>query len=131
MVKITGVKQHRNRLRQMRKVKNPIQKALVDAAGGVERDAENSIRRGAAGSASLPGQPPNNQTGALIAGITSGPLGDSSAHITSNDPGSAALEFGRSDAVERPFLRPAVQRNRRKITEAVARAVNVTVRRER
>jgi hypothetical protein len=119
-------KSHLDKLKALRKV--DVQAGLVRSAAKIEDTAKRSIVSGG-GIPSAPGQPPHNQTGALLAGITSGPLGENAAHVTSADPASASLEFGRSDARERPFLRPAVQQNLKTVSREVADQVRIKLKR--
>lgn len=119
-------KSHLAKLKALRSVNT--QAALVRAASRIAETAKDSIVS-AGGVPSAPGQPPHNQTGALIAGIKSGPMGENGAHVTSSDPASASLEFGRSDAEPRPFLRKAVQQNLKTISKEVSEQVRITLKR--
>lgn len=126
---IKGIKSHSDRLRRMaRNADHTAQAGLVKAAKRIEDDAKASIVS-AGGIPSAPGKPPHNQTGALIAGITSGPMGETGARILSSDPASASLEFGRSDAQPRPFLRGAVQKNLKNIAKDVGTQVRIDLKR--
>ncbi|MCR6670028.1 hypothetical protein [Devosia ginsengisoli] len=121
-----GLKRHRQRLKNLANVN--VQSGLVRAASNIRDDAKASIIDGF-GVPSAAGQSPHNQTGALRAGIVSGPLGTNGAHVTSTDSASASIEFGRSDAAARPFLRPAVQRNLKEISRTVGQEVRINLRR--
>jgi hypothetical protein len=127
---IKGAKSHSDRLKRMaQNAKKSVQTGLVKSAKRIEEDAKASIVAGG-GIPSAPGEPPHNQTGALVSGITSGPDKDGGAIVRSNDPASASLEFGRSDARERPFVRPAVQRNLKNIARDVGTEVRIDLKRK-
>jgi HK97 gp10 family phage protein len=78
--------------------------------------------------ASLPGQPPNWDTGMLANGIVTNKTGPMSAQVLSTAPHSLPLEFGTSKMAERPFMRPATARIRPKVDERVQAAVNRVLR---
>lgn len=134
MAKITGAQKHANRLKNMRNVAREVVGALYSAGQDIELDAEHSITSGSVSGkghiASLPGQPPNRDTGTLDTNIdteihTQSPP---TVHVTSHAPYSAALEFGTSKMAERPFMRPATEKNRGKVGQKVAAAVRIAVR---
>lgn len=126
---IKGAKSHSDRLKRMAaNAGKTAQAGLVKSAKRIEEDAKASIVS-AGGIPSAPGEPPHNQTGALIAGITSGPVGDNGAHVTSSDPASASLEFSNSTTAARPFLRPAVQKNLKNIAKDVGTEVRIDLKR--
>lgn len=116
-----GSKIHRARLARMRRwATNDVTKAL--AAGGelVRADAQKSIRDGAVSGVghipSQPGQPPNADTHRLDTSIdVVVNKSNKSVSVISRAPYSAYLEFGTSKMVERPFMRPALRRNRNRI----------------
>lgn len=134
MAKITGADKHAKRLKNMRNVAQQVTAALYSAGQDIELDAEHSITSGAVSGkghvASLPGQPPNADTHFLDTNIdteikTQNPP---TVHVTSHAPYSAALEFGTSKMAERPFMRPATEKNRKDIGQKVASAVRIAVR---
>jgi HK97 gp10 family phage protein len=130
---VTGANVHRNRLRRMARVKEASIKALYDAGEMVRADAQASIRAGAVSGAghvpSAPGQPPNADTHRLDVSIDVR-INPSrkSVSVISLAPYSAFLEFGTSRMVERPFMRPALRRNRNRIVYGQVKAVRDTVR---
>lgn len=127
---IKGAKSHSARLKRMvQNAEKSVQAGLVKSAKRIEEDAKASIVAGG-GVPSAPGEPPHNQTGALVSGITSGPIGENGAHVTSSDPASASLEFSSSTAPARPFLRPAVQKNLKNIAKDVGTEVRIDLRRK-
>lgn len=133
MPKNDGYRIHANRLARLRRVKSPILKKLYMAGEKVREDAKQSIREGAVSGpghvASAPGSPPNADTHQLDLSIDT-VINPSklSVSVVSKAPYSAALEFGTSRIAERPFLRPALQRNRNRIVLGVVQAVNDTAR---
>lgn len=134
MAKITGVDKHLKRLRGMRDVAKDVTAALYAAGQDIELDAEHSITEGSISGKghipSLPGEPPNRDTGTLDTNIETSIEAQSppTVHVTSHAPYSAALEFGSSKMAERPFMRPATEKNRKKVGQKVAAAVRIAVR---
>lgn len=135
MARITGVDRHVRRLRSARDAARHVVGALYSAGQDIELDAEISITNGAVSGKyhvpSLPGQPPNADTGRLDQSIDTTVVAQNppTVHVTSHAPYSAALEFGSSKMAERPFLRPATEKNRKKVGQKVAAAVRIAVRR--
>lgn len=90
----------------------------------IQVDAQISITTGAVSGAghvaSSPGEPPNADTHGLDSQIETTREAGEQIHVTSNAPYSAALEFGTSKMVERPFMRPALEKNRESITRTLA-----------
>ncbi|WEK42980.1 MAG: HK97 gp10 family phage protein [Candidatus Sphingomonas colombiensis] len=102
--------------------------ALEDGAKAIAEDAAFSIRDGAISGAghvpSAPGQPPNADTHDLDQSIHVGDLIEmpdriQTAVIADSDH-ALYMELGTSTIAERPFMRPAVERNRRSVIERVA-----------
>lgn len=132
MVKITGADKHSKRLKRMASAENAQAIAAALYAGGqrIEIDAEISITTGSVSGKnhvpSAPGQPPNADTRTLDTNIETRivPSRNPRVNVESLAPYSAALEFGTSRMAERPFMRPAAERNRRKISEDVRAAAN-------
>ncbi|MBV2144234.1 hypothetical protein KUG47_12090 [Falsochrobactrum sp. TDYN1] len=135
MAKIKGLDRHVRRLQNMRKAAKQITGALYSAGQDIELSAEHSITQGAISGKghvpSTPGQPPNADTHHLDTNIetTVHAHNPPTVHITSHADYSAALEFGTSKMAERPFMRPATEKNRKKVSSKVADAVRVTIRR--
>lgn len=133
MVKISGAQIHRNRLARMRRVKSPAMKALYAQGEVIRKDAAESISANWTPSpnhiVSDPGSPPNADTGNLHKSIDvrvsatrkSVTVGAMAAY-------AAALEFGTSRIAARPFMRPALLRNRSRVVYGVAQAVRDVVR---
>lgn len=99
-------------------------------AGGEEIRAEAShlITEGAVSGnnhvPSLPGEPPNEDTGTLRTHIETTQIAPLKVEVSSNAPYAAALEFGTSKMSERPYMRPATQRKREAVVDLVRQAVN-------
>jgi HK97 gp10 family phage protein len=119
------------------------QKALEMAALIVRNDAVQSIQKGPktgrlyirgaskkgrrrkiTHQASAPGQPPATDTGMLASNITFyGRAGARpTAFVEAQMHYSRDLEFGTRKMAARPFLAPALQRNRKKVLELVRQA---------
>ena len=97
----------------------------------VQNDAKKSILAGGTGRtyekyeprrthrASAPNQPPASDTGFLASNITMDvdvkANGTVVGQIISSAPYSKHLEFGTVNMTERPFMQPALQKNKRKI----------------
>ena len=116
-----GAKIHRARLARMRRwATDGVTKQLAAAGELVRADAQKSIREGSiSGHGHIPSKPfdpPNADTHRLDLSIDvvinkSG----KSVSVVSLAPYSSFLEFGTSRMAERPFLRPALRRNRNRI----------------
>lgn len=87
--------------------------------------------RGKKTRASKPGTPPTNQTGALQRGIVvsrkdiSGDV--ATAVVSATAEYSAAQEFGTQTLPERPFMLPALEKNRAKIDTMIRDEVRQAV----
>lgn len=132
---VKGLNKHVKRLQNMRKAARQVTGALYAAGQDIELDAERSITEGSVSGAghvpSLPGQPPNRDTGHLDTNIetTVEAQNPPTVHVTSHAEYSAALEYGTSKMAERPFMRPATEKNRKNVYSKVAETVRVTIRR--
>lgn len=134
MVRITGVSAHLKRLEGARgeKAVQLVGQALYVGGDLVKAEATHLITEGAVSGkghvASLPGQPPNEDTGHLRSNIEVTQAAPLRVEVSSNARYSAALEVGSSKMAARPFMQPAAARTRKEITELVARAVNKAIR---
>jgi len=132
---VKGLDKHVKRLQNMRKAARQVTGALYAAGQDIELDAERSITEGSVSGAghvpSLPGQPPNRDTGHLDTNIETEIKAQNppTVHVTSHAEYSAALEYGTSKMAERPFMRPATEKNRKNVSSKVAETVRVTIRR--
>ncbi len=99
-----------------------LKKAAVFLVGEVKKSFGNTGIAGAtkadrAANRSMPGDPPNVDTGTLRRSITHELLNESTARVGSNIKYAPALELGTKNMAPRPYLRPAVANNRRKIVK--------------
>jgi hypothetical protein len=104
-------------------------------AGGEEirGEAAHMITEGAVSGrghiASLPGEPPNEDTGTLRTHIETTQVAPLQVEVSSNAPYAAVLEFGGSKVAERPYMRPATARKRKEVVALVRRAVTEATKR--
>lgn len=126
-------KKHSDRLKRMaQRTPQQVAKALYAAGQLIEADAEQSITAGSISGAghipSLPGQPPNADTRFLDTNIETEIGGPGVVTVTSKAPYSAALEYGNSRGLApRPFMRPAAERNRKRVAQMVGEALSITI----
>lgn len=131
MAIITGARNFINRLARMRgsKKNSQIVAALYSIGQRIELDAEISITAGSVSGAghepSLPGQPPNADTRHLDTNIETLIIARYPPTVTveSHAEYSAALEYGTEHMEERPFMRPALEKNRALIAKGVQSAI--------
>jgi len=137
VVKITGAREHAARLRRLSdpNIVREIGAALLTAGEMIEKDAEISITTGAVSGKnhvpSKPGDAPMSDTHVLdgnIEAVLTAPL---QVEVTSNAPYAVALEFGTSRMLARPYMRPAVQRQRSAAAKLVREVVNKHIRGKR
>jgi hypothetical protein len=102
--------------------------ALYVGAQSIVAEAAHMITEGSVSGkhhiASLPHEPPNEDSGVLrshLEAIQTGPL---SAEASSNAPYAVPLEVGSSTIIERPYMGPATRRKKAEIIENVRKAVN-------
>jgi HK97 gp10 family phage protein len=115
---------------------NEIKVRLFSSANLVEAEAKQSIQRGVKSGriykrrsivhqASAPGEPPASDTGFLVSNITKTAVEKSgtalSISVESKAPYSKFLEFGTRKMSARPFLQPALEKNRNKIKSKFAK----------
>lgn len=133
MPKIGGAKAHAARLKRLSggEAIGSVGKALFAAGERIQVSAQISITEGAVSGAghvpSAPGTPPNNDTGRLAGNIETIQAEPLRVIVSSNAPYAAAQEFGNSKLPERPYMRPAVARERKAVTELVRQAVHHVV----
>ncbi len=132
-----GRKAHIARLKRLQgpEMDRRVGRALFAGGNIVQVDAQLSLTAGAVSGKnhvpSLPGQPPNQDTGVLGNNIETVLLFDEKGpyvEVTSNAPYSRALEEGTSRMAARPFMQPALDRNRDKVTDLVLKAVQALAR---
>ena len=132
-VKHDGARIHRNRLARIRNVKSELLKELYASGEVIREDAKASIRSGAVSGPShvpsAPGEPPNADTHQLDMSLdTIINQSGVSVSVVSRAPYSAFLEYGTSRIEARPFLRPALLRNRNRVVLGQTVAVNRVIR---
>lgn len=76
---------------------------------------------------SLPGHPPNEDTGVLRANIETTQPAPLRVEVSSNAPYAVELEFGTSKMAERPYMRPAARRKKKEVVALVRAAVSAAV----
>lgn len=112
---------------------NKVKAIVTRASMLVEGEAKQSILKGGTGRtyekyeprrthvASRPKQPPASDTGFLVSqigiNVDSKPDGSVIGQIISSAPYSKHLEFGTTQMTERPFMQPALDKNKRKIIQ--------------
>jgi hypothetical protein len=136
VARITGADKHKRRLQRLRgpAMVRGVTRALYAVAQDIQVDAQISITAGATSGKnhvpSAPGEPPNNDTGVLAGNIEATSTGPLKAETSSNAPYGAAQELGSEsqNLPERPYLRPAAQKNRPNAMRKVAAAVDRVVR---
>ena len=118
---------------EKRIVKNPerkLKKMVQRSTALVEGTTKQSILKGGTGityqkynprrthTASAKGEPPASDTGFLVSNITSSVRKQGTSvvgQIVASAPYAPWLEFGTSTIEKRPFMQPALERNRPKI----------------
>jgi len=127
-LKITNLKAFNKKLNK-RLQDNKVKEYVTRATNMVENTAQESIKKRGTGrtykrgdishTASAAGQPPATDTGFLGQNITMKVSVKSNGtvvgQIISAAPYSKALEFGTTQIDARPFMQPALEKNRRKI----------------
>jgi len=131
---ISGRKTHAKRLHAlaMNSAKE-IARNLYAVGQNIEIDAERSITSGSISGKnhvpSKPGEPPNADTRFLDGNIET-VLEDRyvpRVTVTSHAPYSPDLEYGTEKMEARPFMRPALEKNRENVAKAAARGVNTVL----
>ena len=97
-------------------VENTAKKSIQAGGTGIESKKYNPTRTHRA---SAPNNPPATDTGFLVSQITMNvdvkPNGTVVGQVISAAPYSKALEFGTTNMQPRPFMQPALMKNKRKI----------------
>lgn len=129
MPRITGADGIQLRLMGMtgQQMVTRVGQALFEGGEMIRAEASHMITEGAVSGKnhvpSLPGEPPNEDTGVLRTHIETTQTAPLRVEVSSNAPYAAALEFGSSKMAERPYMRPATARMRPKIVAKVRAAV--------
>jgi HK97 gp10 family phage protein len=133
--RITGRERVETRIRGVagEEVIRRVGAALFVGGETVRAEAAHLITEGAASGKghvpSLPGEPPNEDTGTLRTNIETTQVAPLKVEVSSNAPYAAALEYGTSKMEERPYMRPAIDRKRKEVVEGVRKAVDAAVKR--
>lgn len=129
MAKAKGVDAYLKRLRRLQggDVDRVIGQALFVGGNRIQVEAQISITTGSVSgknhTPSLPGQPPNQDTGVLGNNIETVQKEPLLVEVSSNAPYAAELELGTSKMAARPYMAPARDAKRREVTDLVAKAL--------
>jgi hypothetical protein len=129
MPRITGSQTHTLRLRGApREAIERVGQALYWGAQQIQTEAQHLITEGSVSGKnhvpSLPGEPPNNDTGILKSNIEAVQTAPLRSEVSSNAPYAVPLETGTSKMAARPYMGPATRNKRKAIAEKVLEAVN-------
>ena len=117
-------------------INKSVKRAVIESALLVETEAKRSIQRGPKSGkiykrggvthqASAPGEAPATDTGVLVGSVSHRVKRDGfEAEVGTNVKYGAHLEFGTSKMAARPWLQPALEANRDKITKRIITEVN-------
>lgn len=134
-MKLHGLDELKKRLGRIPEhVRAQVDPVLAEGAELVARDAINSIETGSRTGrmygdhqASAPGEPPANLTGELAESIHSVRRGSMSYTVEADAKHGLPLELGTSNMEARPFMGPALQRNKLRIKNMINSAVKTAV----
>lgn len=122
-----GAARHSARLKRLQGLGRKLRTVVYSAADILAAEAAVSITAGGAFGKShvpsLPGEPPNADTGTLDRSIHVEPVDDLTAKVVADAPYAASLEYGTSKMVERPFMRPAAKKVRPKMEKLIVAAI--------
>lgn len=130
-----GKQAHLDRLKRLSgaRMEREVGRALFAAGERIQVAAQISITAGAVSGkghvASLPGEPPNNDTGVLAGNIETVQKSPLLVEVSSNAPYAAPLELGTSKMAARPYMGPAAQKERPEVQRLVMQAVKRASRR--
>lgn len=132
---IFGAGKHSRRLLKISKdTAKEVAIRLYKIGQDIELDAEFSITAGSVSGKkhfpSKPGEPPNADTRHLDSNIET-VLVDTyhpKVTVTSHAAYSAALEYGTERMEARPFMRPALEKNKKEVAKAARLGVNAAIR---
>tara|TARA_Y100001937_G_C6914520_1_gene238931 strand:+ start:101 stop:550 length:450 start_codon:yes stop_codon:yes gene_type:complete len=132
-IKVKGLKEAEQIFKKLEQnLEQPFREVILGGAQLIRGEAIKSIQTGPKSgrvyqkynprrthTASAPGQPPASDTGNLVSQIMVRQQTKDNVLVESNALYSSFLEFGTSKMLARPFLFPATERSRPKITQAV------------
>jgi HK97 gp10 family phage protein len=130
MPRITGREQAGAHLRRLggEQMVRRVGAALFAGGEIIRAEAAHLITEGAVSGKnhvpSLPGQPPNEDTGTLRSNIETTQVAPLRVEVSSNAPYAVALETGTSKMAERPYMAPATEHKRKEVIDLVRGAVN-------
>ena len=102
-------------------------------AGGelIRAEAAHLITEGAVSGKfhvpSLPGEPPNEDTGVLRTNIETTQPSPLRVEVSSNAPYAVPLETGTSKMAARPYMAPATELKRKEVVDLVKKAVSTAI----
>lgn len=130
-----GDRVHRNRLRRLgsKYMEDATIRAVYEVGETIRADAQESIKAGAVSGPghvpSAPGTPPNADTHNLDKSIDVVMSANrKSVSVIARAPYAAAQEYGTARLPARPYMRPAMQRNKTTATRVFVQAVQGEVR---
>ena len=132
-IKVKGLKEAKEIFKKLEEdLQQPFREVILGGAQLIRGEAIKSIQTGPKSgrvyqkynprrthTASAPGQAPASDTGNLVSQIMVRQETRDNVVVESNALYSSFLEFGTSKMLPRPFLFPATERSRPKITQAV------------
>lgn len=130
MPKITGRERVSQRLSGMHgeRMVRDVGEALFAGGEVLQTHAQHLITEGSVSGKnhvpSLPGEPPNNDTGVLKGNIEVAQLAPLRVEVSSNAPYAVPLEAGSSKMAARPYMGPATRAKRKEIIKLVHDAVS-------
>lgn len=129
--RMKGLDKHLARLRAMeRQVLPAVNEALLKIGHEIRDEADRSISAGSgSGKVSAPGRAPNRQTGDLQDGLRVTNPKPGLVQVESHAKHAATQEFGDSDQAARPYLRPARDKVKRKLSKEAAKAISARIKR--
>lgn len=125
VARIRGAKEFSRKLQRIAGTgkEKRIGQALFVAGEAIQIDAQISITNGAVSGKghvpSKPGDPPKADTHLLADNIETLQPAPLRVEVSSNAPYAVALEFGTSKMAERPYMRPALAKNRKELVAQV------------
>ena len=142
-IKITNLEQTLKQLENLESaMEKPLEEVLFGGGQLIRSEAVKSIQTGAKSGimyqkynprrqhrASAPGQAPASDTGNLVSKIRVKQKNPNTTQVESGADYSAFLEYGTSKMQPRPFLFPAFEKSRAKITQAVFNRVVTAIER--
>jgi HK97 gp10 family phage protein len=128
----------REHIRRLKRLQGPemvrfVGAALFEGGEAIQTEAQRLITTGSVSGKghvpSLPGEPPNQDSGVLANNIETTQPEPLKVVVGSYAPYASPLEFGTSQMAARPYMVPARNNKRREVVDKVERAVAHAVRR--